>query len=387
MNYRFFRLSRCLAVALFFFFGIALCAQDPASALPDSLPNPDSLTNPEVLALATQLSNQARNYETEFSRKTLTAAVVREAAEQNLKMAKQDTLTHKTTLDSLSGLLKTAKSVEKAAQKNQKQASQTVVFTDKVANMDSTNLRKNLRKAWKQVKELDALLHPSPEKTIAAVIGTEGVSESPVDSAALAASASDKRKSKEKKPEKPGQKYKSYDPAADVMRTPPQRPCLLAVSTRDEFSGETYRETRREELFRFTNQVMKKALPSDQPHIVCEAALSNSGANSHLLLTFTIRDANARKAFGSLTKNSIASLKFLDGDMFTLFSARNDDGVRDEAGQIFTYQAQYPLDATLLKKLRKTELDKLRIAWSTGYEDYEVQGVDVLMREARCLGE
>ncbi|HRI61880.1 MAG TPA: hypothetical protein PK228_19210, partial [Saprospiraceae bacterium] len=155
----------------------------------------------------------------------------------------------------------------------------------------------------------------------------------------------------------------------------------------DEFSGQTYRETGREELFRYTNEVMKKVLPPDQPHIVCEAALSNSGANSSLHLTFTIRDPNARKSFGSLAKGSIASLKFLDGDTFTLNNTRNDDGVRDESGQVFTYQAQYPLDAALVKKLRKTELDKLRVAWSTGYEDYDVQGIDVLMWEGKCLFE
>ena len=73
--------------------------------------------------------------------------------------------------------------------------------------------------------------------------------------------------------------------------------------------------------------------------------------------------------------------------MFTLSNTRNDDGLRDESGQFFTYRSQYALDAVVLKKLRKTELDKLRIAWSTGYEDYEVQGIDVLIREGRCLFE
>lgn len=387
MNYHFFRPSRCLVIALFFFFGIALFAQTAVSTLPDSLPDPDSLSYPEVTNWALQLSKHAQNIESELSRRTLTASIVRESAERNMKAAKQDSLTPKPTLDSLTNLLKTAKNVEKTAQKNQKQASQTVAFADKVANMDSINQRKNLRKAWKQVKELEVLLNPPPEKVIATLIGTEGVSGSPVDSAALAVAVTDKRKNKDKKTDNPGSKYKPYDPAADVMRNPPPRPCSLAVSTRDEFSGETYRETRRDELFRYTNEVMKKVLPPGQPHIVCEAALSNSGANTQLLLTFTIHDPNARKSFGSLAKNSIASLKFLDGDTFTLNSTRNDDGVRDESGQFFIYQAQYPFDATLAKKLRKTELDKLRIAWSTGYEDYEVQGVDVLMGAAKCLFE
>lgn len=224
---------------------------------------------------------QARIFDSEFSRRAFTAAVVRESVEQHLKTAKQDTLTPKSTLDSLSNVLKkTAKSTEKTAQKNQKQAAQVYTFTDKVVGMDSINQRKNIRKAWKQVKELDALLHPP--KPVADILNAVGTPEAPADSSALA----EKRKAKEKKPEKPGPKYKPYDPAADVLLNPPKPPCVLAVNTRDEFSGQTYRETGREELFRFTNEVMKKVLPPDQPHIVCEAALSNSGPNTSLHLTF-----------------------------------------------------------------------------------------------------
>lgn len=383
MNYRF----RTLIVALVICFYNAVSAQDAGTSLPDSLPNPDSLSAEQLAHWAGLLSRQAKNYEAGFSRKTLTASIVREAAEQNLKMAKQDTLTPKATLDSLAGVLKNAKNMEKTAQKNQKQASQSLSFTDKFASMDSTNQRKNLRKAWKQVKEVEALMNPPKEKPIAEVLGNEGVSGSPVDSAALAEAAVDKKKNKEKKPEKTGPKYKPYDPAADPMRTPPQRSCALAVSTRDEFSGETYRETQREELFRYTNEVMKKILPAGQSHIICEAALSVAGLKTNLHLTFQIRDANARKTFGSLAKGGIVTLRFLDGTMFTLDNFRNDDGARDESGQTFTYRAQCALDAAVLKKLRKTELDKIRIAWSTGYEDYEVQGIDVLIREAKCLGE
>lgn len=383
MNYRFSRLRCCLAAVFFSGFYFIASAQEPAAVLPDSLPHADSLSVGELASLAGRLADFARVSEAELSRQALTAAVVREATEQNWKTARQDTLTPKATLDSLAGILKAARGAEKTAQKNQKQATQTLTFADKVVNMDSTGQRKNIRKAWKQVKELDALLHPPTEKPIAEILAHQGVNDTPTDSVAVA----DKRKPKEKKPEKTGPKYKPYDPAADVMLNPPKRPCALAVNTRDEFSGEIYRETAREQLFRYTNEVMKKILPPDQPHIVCEAALSGSGANTQLHLTFTLRDANARKSFGSLAKNSIVSLKFLDGDTFTLYNLRNDDGVRDESGQFFTYRGQYPIDAAAMKKLRKTELDKLRVAWSTGYEDYEVQGVDVLVRAAKCLGE
>lgn len=376
MNYRF----RALIVTLFVCFYNAISAQNTGTSLPDSLPNPDSLSKSEVIDLVGKMASAAKSFEAKFNQKAASSSAHREAAEQNWKTAKQDTLTPKTTLDSLAGILKNAKNVEKIAQKQQKQASQTAAFAEKVAGMDSVGQRKNLRKAYKQVKELELLLYPPPPQPIADVIGAQSLSDSTV--------VVEKRKEKEKKSEKTGPKYKTYDPASDPMRTPPQRSCSLAVNTRDEFSGETYRETQREELFRYTNEVMKKILPPGQPHIVCEAALSNSaGTTASLHLTFQIRDANARKAFGSLNRNGVAILKFLDGNTFTVNNSRNDDGVPDASGQVFTYRAQYVLDPAVLKKIRKNELDKIRIAWSTGYEDYEVQGIDVLMREAKCLFE
>jgi len=168
------------------------------------------------------------------------------------------------------------------------------------------------------------------------------------------------------------------------MLHPPLPPCALAMDRRDEFSGETQRETARTELFRYTNPVLKSYLQG-KVHILCEAALSTIGPNTTLLLTFTIRDPNVRKAFGNLPKNSLATLQTLDGATYTINNQQLSEGLADDSGQVFTYRGQYPLDKTVLKKLRSTGLDKVRIAWSTGYEDYDVQNVDLLIRQAQCL--
>lgn len=394
MNYRFFKPNRCIASVVLWLALFPLAAQTP-DALADSIPNPDKLSEWDLSVWVFQLTKQAKIFENEAGQKTAAAAAVREAAEQAWKTAKSDSLTAKASLDSLAEMLKTAKSTEKTAQKQQKQASQAVAFAAKVADMDAAAQRKNLRKCHKQIKGVEALLHPPlAEKPIAAVIGSEGVvaaGETPAPSLDSATAVTEpapnkpKNKDKGKKTEKTSPKYKPYDPAADVMLNPPQRPCALAANTRDEFSGETYRETQREELFRFSNEVMKKHLAPGQPHILCEAALSTGGAIIGLHLTFSIRDANARKAFGSLNKNSVAILKFLDGTTFTVSNLRNDEGTPDASGSLYNYRAQYALDASVLKKLRKNELDKIRVAWSTGYEDYEVQSVDLLMRQAKCL--
>ncbi|HND88743.1 MAG TPA: hypothetical protein PK971_10475, partial [Saprospiraceae bacterium] len=191
-------------------------------------------------------------------------------------------------------------------------------------------------------------------------------------------------KPRSKKAEPPAQpKYATYDPAQDVMLHPPTPPCLLAVESRDEFTGATLRQTQPHDLFRFTTPALRSYLEG-KDQIVCQAAISTAGTNANLLLIFLINDPNGRRAFGSLPKNGLAVLSFTDGNLINISNVRTDEGSTDPDTKTVTYRAQYPLDAATLRKMRSTELDRLRIHWSTGYEEYDVQQVDALMHQVPC---
>lgn len=75
----------------------------------------------------------------------------------------------------------------------------------------------------------------------------------------------------------------------------------------------------------------------------------------------------------------------MNGAMMTAQNQTADEGRQNPEDQSFTYQGQYPLSAELFKKMRKTPLDKVRIAWGSGYEDYDVQFVQLLVERARCF--
>lgn len=391
MNYHLPRLKYSLICLLFIGFRTLAGAQQLPDSFPASIPHADSLSETDLSGLLGTLVAHAGMFASELGRQAEQASVIYTDAGQRLDTARKDTLSPKSSLDSLSGLVKTAKKEQKEAEKRQKQAASALEFAEKVAQMDAVGQRKNLDKCYKRVRAVHDLLYPpAPEKPIAEIIGNEGVVATDslpprpdIPTEPVAEKAPEKGKTKEKA----GPKFKPYDPSADVMLNPPPRPCSLAVNTRDEFSGETYQEVQKEELFRYTNEVMKKHLPPDQPHIICNAALSSGGATVSLQLHFDIRDNNARRTFGSLGKNSAVILKFLDGTTFTAVNVRSDEGTPGSEGQVFSFKGQYVLDPAAVKKLRKTELDKIRVAWSTGYEDYEIQNVDLLMRQAKCLFE
>ena len=49
------------------------------------------------------------------------------------------------------------------------------------------------------------------------------------------------------------------------------------------------------------------------------------------------------------------------------------------------FQGQYGIGKKELNKLKKISVDKMRVIWSTGYEDYEVIHVDFFKNQLSCL--
>lgn len=354
---------------------------------PEPLPPLDSLDLLEMQQIAAGLSATAESLKGQFSALEETASALVLGIENESTLAKLDSTSSKPRLDSLAKALKSAKAQAKKYTKFRERASKAAELGNAIASMDSINARKNLPKAWQQVAQLQEELYPPVPTEI-------------IDSEEVVTNEPKPKKEKKEKPNPKDEpvinppaipqavnqpkKFVAYNPAADVMLTPPTPPCLIASATRDEFSGEVSKEMTRAELFRFTNPALRAYLQG-KTHVICEASLASTGSNASLLLTFTINDPNARKAFGRLDKNSVATLKFIDGSNFMLQNAVPDDGVFNPETGATIFRAQYPVPADTLKKMRRTELDKLRIAWSNGYDDYEVQQVDLLMRQVECL--
>jgi hypothetical protein len=396
-----------------------------------ALPALDSLPEWQINTLAVEWSDRTWRWILFFKHQRDSVVYEREAAEEALALAKADTSTSKETVKALQASLKKWRNAEKQQDQIKKQTLATINFSDEIPGLPLAKRRKALLQLERKVQELAALAaaqSPTPQVTppptaAADSSGTEGntkpgrksrasknkkedTEQPPAPTANVVADSSgvatasttpDTTKSggklrlpkvkKDKAPAGPtATPVARYDPAKDVLLNPPVPPCSLAVERKDEFTGSVYRECQRHELLRYTNPVMKKVLPEGQVHIVCLAALATDGNNGGtLILTFQIQDPNARRTFGNLPKNGIAALKFMDGEMFTLFNSRAEDGQFDLDSGLAVYRASYPFEKTLLKKLEKTELDQVRIQWSTGYEDYGVQQVDQLQRQAGCL--
>jgi hypothetical protein len=400
MIHRFFHRPKYLLALCFTARTLCLHAQEPARILPDTLPQTDSLAYEQLRAMSAQMQSQAAILADYYQEKAAPTQQARAEAEALLILAKQDSMQTKDSLKILQTVLKTAKKREKEAVQILKKADRTAAQAKTLAeSTDTAALRLQIPKIFREIQKI--MPRNQAEKTqkpLAAILGPISIrdhetpkneqEQPPIPAAAPDSTSQTTEKklkhTRKQTPAQPDKPIRRQMPATDVLRNPPSPPCRLTIEQRDAFSGELYRETAPEELFRFTSPIMKKVL-EDKTHIRCDAALTGTGPQIALRLQFTINDPNPRSTFGGLPQGSIAVLKFIDGTTHTLYNLKTDTGTPDERSGAYRFTGLYPLDPATQKKIAARELDKLRIAWMTGYEDYEIYRVDVLQQLLPCL--
>lgn len=187
------------------------------------------------------------------------------------------------------------------------------------------------------------------------------------------------------KRKKAASEFTLYDEKKDVYLHPLDKPCSIEFSGIDEFTGKTRKDHIAQPLFFYTPPSMVKNFP-DKEYMTCDASLSSvSGGSVFLNLYINIANKEAAKLFGGLEKGTVINIKFIDGDNFAIINNRNDPGIYDPVKQAVAFRAQCNLGAGVQEKISKKSLDKIRITWQTGYEDYEVFDVDLLLRQYKCL--
>ena len=272
-------------------------------------------------------------------------------------------------LKSLEKNLETAEKNEKAAVKKIKDAEKQVSSLEKISNYNVTKLRKYLSAASAETvaKQSD----PEPKKQ--EKTKTEDKEKTKTSNPVLPAPAS--------KPES----YKTYDPKFDTNFNPPVKPCAIAFEGKDELTGKNRRDMEKAIFFTHTDQRIR-AYFKERDYLICEAYLSTIGQEYYFLhVKYTLATKNAPMEFGSIEKGSALVVNLLNGDSVRLQAVKSDQGSPDPVNETFIYQMQYNLNLQQLKELQISEIDKVRMVWSAGYEDYEVYDLDFLKRQAMCI--
>lgn len=169
-----------------------------------------------------------------------------------------------------------------------------------------------------------------------------------------------------------------------VILRPPVPKCQIAYEGKDD-KGRFRRDLAQQLLFTHTDERLRPHLEPGREYLRCEGFLTQLGGFRFLTLEFTFAYPNAREAYGFIEKGSYLMIRTLNEQFVTLFSGKLDRGTYDTETQLLTYQVHYPLDQGQLNLLKRSEVDKIVVAWSSGYEEYEVYQLGFFMGQVGCL--
>ncbi len=173
--------------------------------------------------------------------------------------------------------------------------------------------------------------------------------------------------------------------AGTAAATPPVRPCALAFDGPDpELDGRYRRQGERELLFTHTDDRLRPFL-KDREYLSCSAFLHSTGGYRYLTLEFTFAYPNAAEAYGMIEKNSLLTVRLLNGEFVNFRSGTLATGSYNTRTELLTYSVFYPIDRAQLSLLKNSEVDFIRVFWSSGFEEYEVYRMDFFQRQLGCV--
>lgn len=170
----------------------------------------------------------------------------------------------------------------------------------------------------------------------------------------------------------------------DLILNPPVRNCEVAYEGVDSKTGNYRKDLTREFLFSHTDDRLRAFL-KDKEYMRCEGNFSANGGYRYLMLEFTFAYPNAREAYGFIEKGSILTIMMLNGDYVNLRSGVMDRGSYDTETELLTYQVYYPIDRSQMNYLKSSEVDAIRVFWSSGFEEYEVFQLDFFSNQLKCI--
>ena len=170
----------------------------------------------------------------------------------------------------------------------------------------------------------------------------------------------------------------------DLILNPPAAACITAFEGTDEATGQLRKDLQKQFLFTHTDERLRPFL-KDKPYLRCEGYFSAVGGYRFLTLEFTFAYPNAREAYGFIEKGSVLTIKLLNGDFVNLRSGTMDQGRYDIDRDLLTYRVYYPVSRGQMNLLRQTEVDAIRVFWSSGYEEYEVYQLDFFINQIGCI--
>jgi hypothetical protein len=137
-------------------------------------------------------------------------------------------------------------------------------------------------------------------------------------------------------------------------------------------------------FFKFTPTEYRKHLDG-HPFLRCDASIEFFQESFLLRLNISVRSIQANRTYGMIDNQAEVIFYLLNGQQLVLNNLVGQKGKRGKTPEELNYYSSFILEKSMVKKLLKSEIDRVRISWTSGYEEYEVFHVDVIKKQLGCI--
>lgn len=163
-----------------------------------------------------------------------------------------------------------------------------------------------------------------------------------------------------------------------------QYECAMQLDQVDPVTKQRRLVVDQSQLFTHTDEELRPYF-RDENLLECVAFLSSVEGFKYLTVKFIIASPNAKHNFGMLQQQALLRIKLINGTFLNFYNIQADRGIIDQYTGNTIFTGNYSLGKTAEKVLLSSEVDKMRVVWSTGYEDYDIHEVDFFMNQINCL--
>lgn len=139
-----------------------------------------------------------------------------------------------------------------------------------------------------------------------------------------------------------------------------------------------------QKLFNFTPAELKNDIQLGNL-IETQGQLMKIEDNYYLNLNLSLYSKKAVQQYGSIKQGSALNIKTIDGNNYKLVCRAGSEGLKVNFQSNYIYPISYNFDKSLVKKLTKSEIDRIGIEWTSGYEEYTVYELDFFINQIACL--
>ena len=170
---------------------------------------------------------------------------------------------------------------------------------------------------------------------------------------------------------------------AQLVHPSTQVDCRIAQEKKDEISGLITQSLYPRALFSYTPEAFQKFFKGEH-FMESTAYLNKTSANVYFLsVEIIVRSKSAPKLLGSIPKYSTLTLRSMDQQSFELKNMVDTRPVIQSENSI--YQCVYLIEKSDLNKLKKIELDKVKVEFSKSSQLFEIFEFDFFKAQFECL--